>query len=149
MEFSSSHQVPLSSDQLWQAITDPEVLRSCLRSCYEVRKSGDGEYSALFNIKLGPTKRHFSARLKILDSKAIENYRLVVSLDSDLDARAEAVADVKLESMADNNTRIHYSAEALVHGWLAHILPALALKHFAKKQIGLFFNRVAENVNGE
>ncbi len=145
MLICSSHQVPLSADKLWQAITDPVILQNCLNSCYEVNRTEDGEYSAFFNIKLGPTTRHYSAQLKIVESVAIDNYQLKVSVEGDLNTSAEAVADVGLESINDQTTCINYSAEVVVHGWLDHF-PETLIRHFAKKQIGRFFDQVSVQV---
>jgi len=143
MEIRSAHQVPLSADRLWQAITDPVILQNCLNSCYEVNRSEDGEYFAFFNIKLGPATRHYSAQLKIVDSAGIDNYRLEVSVEGDLSASAQAIADVRLESIDDQSARISYSAEVIVHGWIDRF-PSRLIKHFAKKQISRFFERVSE-----
>lgn len=143
IEIRSGHQVPLSADRLWKAITDPVILQNCLNNCYEVNRSEDGEYFAFFNIMLGPATRHYSAQLKIIDSAAIDSYRLEVSVEGDLNASAEAVADVRLEPIDDQNTRINYSAEVVVYGWLERF-PSGLIKRFAKKQIGRFFDRVSE-----
>jgi len=145
MVIRSGYRVPLSADRLWRAITDPVILQNCLNSCHEVKRSEDGEYLAFFNIMLGPTKRHYSAQLKIADSAAIDNYQLEVSVEGDLNASAEAVADVRLESIDDQNTRISYFAEVVVYGWLDRF-PSGLIKHFAKKQIGRFFERISEQV---
>ncbi len=143
MEICSAHQVTLSAGRLWQAITDPIILQDCLNSCYEVNQSEDGEYFAFFNIMLGPVTRHYSAQLKIVDSAATDHYRLEVSVEGDLNASAEAVADVRLESIDNQNTHIHYCAEVVVYGWLDRF-PSGLIRHFAKKQIGRFFERVSE-----
>lgn len=92
---------------------------------------------------LGPVTRHYSARLRIVDRAAIDNYRLEVSVEGELNASAEAVADVRLESIDDQNTRIHYSAEVVVYGWLDRF-PSGLIRGFAKKQIGRFFDRISE-----
>ena len=140
---TSSHEVPLSRDELWKAITDPQILQACLKSCEEVQQPQAGEYAALFNIRLGPVKKHFVAQLNIIDSIAKDNYRLKVLVNTDFKAKAEATADVMLESLPGNNTRINYEATAVLYGWLAKFQSKL-LEHFAKKQIGLFFDQVAE-----
>lgn len=145
MKINSSYAVPLSAERLWQAITDPEILKACLNSCYEVNRLDHGEYIALFHIKIGPVQNHYSAKLKIIDSNTIEKYKLQVSVKSDDQVTAEAKADVRLESMDEDNARINYSAEIVVYGPLAKI-GALVIKPFAKKQIGYFFDRISEQV---
>ena len=143
MEIRSGYQVPLSADRLWGAVTDPVMLQNCLNSCYEVNRSEDGEYFALFNIMLGPATRHYSAQLRIVDSSTIDSYRLEVSVEGDFNASAEAVAEVRLESIGDQSTRINYSAEVIVYGWLDRF-PSGLIKRFAKKQIGRFFDQISE-----
>lgn len=141
IKIGSNHEMLLSSELLWSRITDPKILQPCLKGCSELNKPRDGEYCAVFDLKIGPVKKQFAATLKIIDGSSKDNYRLAVSVDSNIKARAEASAHVTLTSLAQHKTRIDYQAEIVMHGWLSQLQPMM-LEHFAKKQVARFFDRI-------
>ncbi|MYJ52151.1 MAG: hypothetical protein F4093_05725 [Gammaproteobacteria bacterium] len=142
LEFRSSHEVSLSPERLWQAMTDPSILQACLKGCHDVKRLGNDEYSASFEIRLGPFRKRFVVHLKVIDSATTNRYRLEAAVDTDFGAGAEGSARVDLQCLADGGTRIRYVAHAVMHGWLARAGAGM-LRRLVERQVGLFFDRIA------
>ncbi|MXZ80607.1 MAG: hypothetical protein F4Z15_04415, partial [Gammaproteobacteria bacterium] len=134
LEFRSSHEVSLSPERLWQAMTDPSILQACLKGCHDVKRLGNDEYSASFEIRLGPFRKRFVVHLKVIDSATTNRYRLEAAVDTDFGAGAEGSARVDLQCLADGGTRIRYVAHAVMHGWLARAGAGM-LRRLVERQV--------------
>ena len=139
LSFSGVHVIPLSREDLWGSLNDPEVLQICIRGCSLVEKVGDDAFKALFRFKVGPLSKTFSATLNVVDPNPPAGYTLHSDMAAGMAGSVSGKADVVLVSESVNRTRLNYHAVVDASGWLGE-LGIRVLGSTAEKYMENFFN---------
>ena len=79
MKLSSSYEFNAPPEKVWQVLTDPESLCSCIPGCERLEATGENEYEAAVTVALGPMRTRFNTKVSMLDQKPHQSYRLVIS----------------------------------------------------------------------
>ena len=149
IDIEGSHVINLSRDLVWRSLNDPEILRRCIKGCDEVRKINDTEFEARFRFRIGPIKKSFSAILTVEYAFPPERYRLCSDLDGGAAGSASGSANVALEEIESNCTRLDYAAMIRIRGLIAE-LGGRMLSKTARHYMDKFFQKlVAEIANIE
>jgi carbon monoxide dehydrogenase subunit G len=139
LTFSGVHLVPLSREDLWNSLNDPEVLQICIRGCDCVEKVSDDAFKALFRFKVGPISKTFSATLNVVDPNPPSGYTLQSDMAAGMAGSVSGKADVKLVSEGMNRTRLDYHAVVDASGWVGE-LGMRVLGSTAEKYMENFFD---------
>ncbi|MCI0863753.1 MAG: carbon monoxide dehydrogenase subunit G, partial [Chloroflexi bacterium] len=78
MKLSGSYEFNAPPEKVWQTLTDPESLSSCIPGCEKMESLGNDEYTATVTIAMGPIRSKFEAKVKMIDMKPYESYSLVI-----------------------------------------------------------------------
>ncbi|WP_434054292.1 MAG: carbon monoxide dehydrogenase subunit G [Roseibium sp.] len=144
MEISGTRLIPAGREKVWQALNDPEVLKTCIPGCESLEKTSDTEMNASVTTKIGPVKAKFKGAVTLENINAPESYTIVGEGKGGVAGFAKGAADVRLED-ADGGTLLTYEAKAQVGGKLAQLGSRL-IDSTAKKMAEDFFTKFSDTV---
>lgn len=142
MELASTRIIPAAPDDVWRALNDSDVLRACIPGCESLEKSGDDEYKAVINTRVGPVSARFSGRMTMADIDPPNGYTLRFEGQGGAAGFANGEARVTLAPADGGNTSMAYAVKAQVGGKLAQIGSRL-IDGAAAKLADDFFARFA------
>tara|TARA_Y100000588_G_C13882895_1_gene765279 strand:+ start:184 stop:771 length:588 start_codon:yes stop_codon:yes gene_type:complete len=144
MDMTGEYRIPAPREKVWEALNDPEVLKTCIPGCETLTKDSDTELSATVSTKVGPVSAKFTGKVTLSDINPPEGYKISGEGQGGVAGFAKGGAEVKLEEDG-NETVLTYNATAQVGGKLAQIGSRL-IDSTAKKMAGQFFGKFADEV---
>ena len=138
MQMSDTRQIAVPPAQVYAALLDPEVLKSCVPGAQEVTGSVEDGFTATVVQKVGPVKATFKGEVTISD--------LVPDTSLKIDGSGKGGADVRVTEK-DGGTELSYDVEAKVGGKLAQ-LGSRIIDGFAKKMADQFFQNLQSTLEG-
>src|SRR3989475_12819116 len=76
MKLEGSYDVKAPRPKVWGAFLDPETLRKAIPGCEKLELIGNDEYKATLKIGVAAVKGTFEGKVRLLDKKPPESYRL-------------------------------------------------------------------------
>jgi carbon monoxide dehydrogenase subunit G len=137
MELSNFQHVNAPQQAVWEALNDPEILKSCIAGCESITANQEGGFDVVVSAKVGPVSARFKGKLKLVDAQAPTSYSLVFEGQGGAAGFAKGGADVVLQA-ENGGTRIQYTAKAQIGGKLAQIGSRL-VDNAARKMADDFF----------
>ena len=144
MEMTGEQLIPLPQQRVWQALNDPEILKSCIPGCEAIEKVSDTEYKVAMTMSVGPVKARFSGKLLLSDLQPPNSYSLAFEGSGGAAGFGKGGAQVSLAPDA-SGTRLTYRANASVGGKLAQVGSRL-IDGVAKKMADDFFAKLNETL---
>lgn len=144
MEISGEYPIRASRIAVWEALNDPNVLKSAIAGCEELVRDGDG-FTASVVAKVGPVKAKFGGRITLSDIDPPNGYTITGEGQGGAAGFAKGSAKVMLEDDGNGGTVLKYSAGAQIGGKLAQIGSRL-IEGTAKKMADDFFSAFATAV---
>jgi carbon monoxide dehydrogenase subunit G len=145
MEYDGTETVPAPRDRIWDPITDPEVLTSCIMGAKDVTRVSERSYEGVVE------QRVAGVGVSMVGSVAIEELdrpeRLVFTgsgTDERTGSRMDAEAEVVL-SEADDRTELAYDIDVTFTGKLA-TLGGRLLRRQVKSNVDTYFENLAEHL---
>ena len=129
--------IPASQQDTWNALNDPDMLKSCVPGCESITLVNENEYQVQMTARVGPVSAKFRGRLSLFDMKPPHSYSLAFEGQGGPAGFAKGAAQVKLSPQGDG-TRLAYEVKANVGGKLAQIGSRL-VDAAAKKVADEFF----------
>jgi carbon monoxide dehydrogenase subunit G len=120
MDFSGRYTIPASSEVVWAALNDPEVLKACIPGCESLTKTDATHFAATAILKIGPVKATFKAIVEQGDLDPPRHCLLRGEGQGGVAGFARGEADVTL-SADEGGTLLTYTAKATIGGKLAQI----------------------------
>jgi carbon monoxide dehydrogenase subunit G len=139
MEMTGEQLIPLPQQRVWEALNDPEILRSCIAGCESMERVSDTEYKVVLSAAIGPVKARFNGKLLLSDLNPPTSYSLAFEGSGGAAGFGKGGAQVRL-APEGGSTRLSYSAKATVGGKLAQIGSRL-IDGVAKKMSDDFFTK--------
>jgi carbon monoxide dehydrogenase subunit G len=146
MEMQGERRIDASREEVWLALNDPEVLKTCIPGCEEMTKTSDTSFEAKVTQKVGPVKARFTGMVELADIVHAESYTLQGEGKGGAAGFAKGRARVKL-SDDGGGTLLAYDVEAKVGGKLAQLGSRL-IDGFARKMADDFFARFQQAIEG-
>jgi carbon monoxide dehydrogenase subunit G len=144
MELTSTQFIPAPQQVVWEALNDPELLKSCIKGCESIEASSDAEYVVVLAARIGPVTARFKGKLMIKDRNPPESYSLEFEGQGGAAGHAKGGAQVSL-APEGAGTNLTYTAKAQVGGKLAQIGSRL-IDSVAKKMADDFFTAFVAKV---
>lgn len=120
MELSSMKLIPAPQQRVWDALNDPDALKSCIPGCEDIESLSPTEFRVVLLAKVGPVTARFNGKMHITDSNPPNSYSLTFEGQGGMAGFAKGGADVVLRSV-QGGTELSYIANAKVGGKLAQI----------------------------
>lgn len=147
MDMTGEYRIPASREEVWDALNDPETLKSCIAGCQELDKTSDTEFTARVKTKVGPVSATFTGKVQLSEIDPPNGYTISGEGTGGVAGFAKGGATVKLVEDGDA-TILTYEANATVGGKLAQIGSRL-IDSTARKMANDFFGAFAEAVDGD
>lgn len=147
MKLADSREITAPRADVWAAILNPEVLKTCVPGCQEMNGSVADGFEAVVVQKVGPVKATFKGAVEISDIVEGESLTLTGQGKGGPAGFAKGSADVTFADTADGGTLLTYDVEAKVGGKLAQ-LGSRIIDGFTKKLADQFFERFQDGLEG-
>ena len=136
MKLSGSYEFDAPPEKVWQTLTNPDSLSACIPGCEKMVSLGNDEYSATVTIAMGPIRRQFEAKVKLVAMKPYESYILIIrgNCPSGMVRGGAQVA------LAENNgkTTVDVETESSSGGLLARVGQRM-MESFSRNMMDRFF----------
>jgi carbon monoxide dehydrogenase subunit G len=143
MELQGSRTLPISREQAWQALNDPEVLKACIPGCDKVEASGEHQYAIGMTAKIGPVSARFNGKVTLSDLNPPESYTLAFDGQGGAAGFGKGQAQVRLEPQGASQCLLSYGVKAQVGGKIAQVGQRL-IDGVAKSMAEQFFAKFDE-----
>lgn len=144
MDMSGERRIDAPRQRVWDALNNPETLRTSIPGCETLEKLEDGSLKATASVKIGPISAKFAGKVQLLDLDPPNSYRIEGEGQGGVAGFAKGGAVVRL--VADGNaTILRYEVKAQVGGKIAQ-LGARLIDATAKQMADAFFDRFSARV---
>lgn len=107
-------------DEVWELLQDPDVLVNAMPGAKQLDKTGEDEYKAQLQVRVGPVNGVFDTTIKLSDKEPPERYTMHIESKS-AQGFAHGSAVVTLTEQDANTTLMNYDATLQVGGRLASV----------------------------
>lgn len=144
MDMQASRQLGVTQQQAWEALNDPEVLKTCIPGCDRVEATGDNQYAVGMALKIGPVSAKFSGKITLSDIVPPSSYTISFEGQGGPAGHGKGNAQVKL-TPNDAGCELAYTVHAQVGGKVAQLGQRL-IDGAAKGMAEDFFKRFDEEM---
>lgn len=143
MTMAGTVTLPASRERVWNALNDPEVLKSSIPGCQDLAKTSDTSFSATAKVSVGPVKATFKGNVNLSDIDPPNGYTISGEGAGGIAGFAKGGAKVRLSDADEGGTLLNYDVEAQVGGKIAQLGGRL-INGVAKKYADEFFANFAK-----
>ena len=147
MEFTGRYTIPALPREVWDALNDPTVLKSCIPGCQSLTRTDDHRFDAVATLRIGPVKANFKAIIQQSELDPPRRCILKGEGQGGVAGFARGEAEVTLAEDRDG-TVLSYVARASIGGKLAQVGQRL-IDSAAKQIADDFFGRFAAQITSE
>ncbi len=145
MDFTGRYVIPAPPETVWDAIQNPDVLKSCIPGCESLEKTSENTFEAKATLKIGPVKATFKGKVTLDEMDPPHRCILRGEGQGGVAGFAKGEAEVLL-TPEDGQTVLTYTAKASIGGKLAQIGQRL-IDGAAKQIADDFFTRFTAAVS--
>src|SRR5262245_57155317 len=102
MEMKGEQLLPASQQVTWNALNDPEVLKSCVPGCEAITPAGENAYDVLMVARVGPVSAKFKGKLTLSDIVPPQSYSISFEGQGGAAGFAKGGAQVRLSPEGDS-----------------------------------------------
>ncbi|MDB5913140.1 MAG: carbon monoxide dehydrogenase, partial [Ramlibacter sp.] len=122
MEMQGNRRLAVTQQQAWEALNDPEVLKTCIPGCDKVEATGPDQYAIGMSVKVGPVSAKFAGKIKLSDVQPPTSYTLGFEWQGGAAGFGKGNAKVHLAPVAEGEgCELTYTAQAQVGGKIAQV----------------------------
>ena len=136
MKLSGSYEFDTGPEKVWQILTDPEALKSCIPGCEKMDALGNNEYAATVTISMGPIRSKFDAKVTMVDLQPFESYKLIVEGNGP-SGFVRGESQIKLTG-SGSKTTVDVDSDSSSGGLLARVGQRM-VESFARSMMDRFF----------
>ncbi|NBO42879.1 MAG: carbon monoxide dehydrogenase [Betaproteobacteria bacterium] len=142
MDMQGQRVLHVTQAQAWEALNDPEILKSCLPGCDKFELTQDNVYSIGMGIKIGPVSAKFAGKVTLSDIQAPNAYKLHFEAQGGVAGFGKGESHVSLHPH-NEGCELKYTVHSTVGGKLAQLGQRL-IDGAAKSIAEDFFKRFDE-----
>ena len=144
MDMTGERRIAAPRQTVWQALNDPDTLKTSIPGCESLEKTSDTDLKATAAVKIGPISARFTGKVQLLDLDPPNSYRIEGEGQGGVAGFAKGGAVVRLVDDGEG-TLLTYDVKAQVGGKIAQ-LGARLIDATAKQMADAFFTRFAAEV---
>jgi uncharacterized protein len=76
MDMQASRTLAVTQQQAWDALNNPEVLKTCITGCDKVELIADNQYAVGVAVKIGPVSAKFAGKITLADINPPHSYTI-------------------------------------------------------------------------
>ena len=146
MKIEGTHELRAKRERVYQALTDPEVLRRCIPGCERLEKTGEDTYAVTLRAGVGSIKGVFTGHVRLEDLRPPAHYRLLVD-GKGQPGFLKGTGDLDLEEQT-SETLIKYQGDVQVGGTIASVGQRM-IQGAAKMMASQFFTAIETEAQTE
>jgi carbon monoxide dehydrogenase subunit G len=135
----ASRQLAVTQQQAWDALNDPDVLKTCIPGCDKLEASGENQYAVGLALKIGPVAARFNGTIMLSDIQPPDSYNIAFEGKGGTAGFGNGNAQVTL-TPNDAGCDLAYTVHASVGGKVAQLGQRL-IDGTAKSMAEDFFKR--------
>jgi carbon monoxide dehydrogenase subunit G len=147
MDMQGQRVLHVTQAQAWDALNDPEILKSCIPGCDKFELTEANVYSVGVAIKIGPVSAKFSGKVTLSDIQAPNSYALNFEAQGGVAGFGKGESQVSLHPLAEG-CELKYTVHSTVGGKLAQLGQRL-IDGAAKSLAEDFFKRFDESLQAK
>jgi carbon monoxide dehydrogenase subunit G len=120
MEMQGTRQLPVSREQAWDALNNPDILKRCIPGCDKFELVGEHRYAVGVAIKIGPVSTKFSGTVTLQDIDPPHGYALVFDAQGGVAGFGKGESNVSLMPN-DQGCELRYTVQSRIGGKLAQL----------------------------
>ena len=119
MKIEDTFILKTSQDEVWNAITDPDIVAPCVPGCQKVQVLGPNIYSAEVKVKIGPIKAKFYLNVEVTrETPPVEVRSTTRGEEGSKASVLQAESIVRLKQIDANTTEVYYCSDVNIIGRL-------------------------------
>ncbi len=120
MQMTGQRNLPVPPQQAWDALNDPEMLKSCIPGCESIVQTEPNHFDVLMAARIGPVAAKFKG--KLTQSDVVEPVSYTISFDGQggVAGFGKGKAAVRLTPI-ETGAQLDYDVDAQVGGKIAQI----------------------------
>ncbi|PYS50993.1 MAG: carbon monoxide dehydrogenase [Acidobacteria bacterium] len=146
MKIEGTHELQARRERVFQALTDPEVLKRCIPGCEQLEKTGENSYAATLRAGVGSIKGTFKGNVRLEEIRQPEHYRMIVD-GKGQPGFLKGTGAIDLEEQGDA-TIIRYAGDVQVGGTIASVGQRM-IQGAAKMMASQFFTAIEAEAKTE
>lgn len=144
MDMQGSRPLGVTQQQAWEALNDPEILKTCIPGCEKFELTEANTYAVTTAIKIGPVSARFNGRVVLSDIKPPESYKLSFDAQGGVAGFGKGESAVLLKP-TEGGCELSYTVHSSVGGKIAQLGQRL-IDGAAKSLAEDFFRRFDEEL---
>ena len=120
MDMQGQRVLHVTQAQAWDALNDPEILKSCIPGCDKFELTEANIYNVGVAIKIGPVSAKFSGKVTLSDIQAPNSYALNFEAQGGVAGFGKGESQVSLHPHAEG-CELKYTVHSTVGGKLAQL----------------------------
>ena len=146
MEMQGSRRLAVTQQQAWDALNDPQVLKTCIPGCDNVEATGENQYAVGMAVRIGPVAARFAGKIQLIDVLPPNSYTLSFEGQGGAAGFGKGTAKVNLAPPLEGaGCELSYTAQAQVGGKIAQVGQRL-VDGVARSMAEDFFRRFDEEM---
>lgn len=142
MDMQGNRQLAVTQQQAWEALNDPEILKTCIPGCEKFELTGENTYAVGTAIKIGPVSARFNGRVVLSDIVPPQSYKLSFDAQGGVAGFGKGESAVLLKP-SGTGCELSYTVHSTVGGKIAQLGQRL-IDGAAKSLAEDFFRRFDE-----
>ena len=142
--FGGTELLPASPAQVWHTLLDPARLQASIPGCESLAQVRADAFEATIKVGLGPLTVRFKTNVQLRDLRPPESLNLVFTGQAGALGGGQGTAQVRLEPLADGQTRLHWWVQVQLSGRLAQFGSRL-VEATARKLSAEFFESLGRS----
>ena len=142
MDMQGNRHLSVTQQQAWDALNDPEILKSCIPGCEKFEQTTENEYAVAVAVKIGPVSAKFNGKVTLADIQAPVSYALQFEAQGGVAGFGQGESKVELIA-TEGGCELRYTVHSKVGGKIAQLGQRL-IDGVAKSLAEDFFKRFDE-----
>ena len=145
MDMTGERRIPAPRRMVWEALNDPEVLKTCIPGCEKLETTSPQDMLATAAVRIGPIAARFNGKVHLSDIDEPNGYRISGEGQGGVAGFAKGGATVHLADEDPVTTVLTYEVQAQVGGKIAQ-LGARLIDSSAKSMADAFFDNLTREL---
>jgi hypothetical protein len=149
LEFSDTVTLETTADELWETISDPEVLTRCVPGAESIERVSERKYAVEITRGVSKLTLSLSGEAEFVEMNPPSYVVSTVSIfDSKTGSDFEVLGAMEMNETDDGDVALTYKAEVTYSGGAAGISKRV-LRPIVRRDIDTYFENVTERVEGD
>jgi carbon monoxide dehydrogenase subunit G len=122
LEFAGAPEVTAPREEVWARLMDPGFVAASAPGVESVEPIDATHFKVISGLGVGPLKVRFQLDVELSDVVPLERVRMT-ALGRAPGSTVDTISTVRLESVGDGRTRLHWAATSTVGGTVATLGP--------------------------